>query len=363
MDPDPHTEFRAFDALATAAGVLGIDGEWRVVNRALLQWMQRVCGVGAGSERPGLFELLGADDAQAVRAETEPLFARGSGRAALECRLGPVGPERRWTALRLAAVANGPQETFVVVELTDVEAERRAESLRAAYVADLEHKCRSLWEFSRSASHDLAEPVRMIANYGRLVESEAGGLLDERSRRFLGYTVDAAERLGRLVSELLAHARLESRAPSFEPVDLGHVFAQALAQLALAIEESGARFDWDASAVPNVLGDRRQLVQLFQNLFSNAIRHRGDRAPRVFAHFESAGRFARITVDDDGPGCALPGDSRAVSERDADPAAPRIGLGLRICQRVVEAHGGSLALEPRPDGGCRVTVTLRAALL
>jgi len=168
--------------------------------------------------------------------------------------------------------------------------------------AALQRSNTELEQLAYVASHDMQEPLRMVASYLQLVAQRYHGKLDADADEFIGYAVDGAKRMQALINDLLAYSRLGTKARPFEPTDCNQVFATALSHLRVAIADSGAIVTRDP--LPTVLADASQLLQLFQNLLANAIKFRSGEAPKVHMWAEPVGATCRFAVRDNGIGIA-----------------------------------------------------------
>ncbi|WP_126661270.1 PAS domain S-box protein [Haloterrigena salifodinae] len=247
-------------------------------------------------------------------------------------------------------------------EITEqVERERRLEEL----VERLEESNERLEQFAYAASHDLQEPLRMVSSYLRLIESRYADVLDEDGREFIDFAVDGAERMRDMIDGLLAYSRVETGGDPFEPVDMDGILENILEDLQVRIEETDAEIS--AEKLPCVTGDRDQLRQLFQNLLENALEYSGDDPPRVHVSARRrAGRDDRweIAVRDEGIGID-PDDADEIFEvfesLHSQGEHDGTGIGLALCERIIERHGGVIRLESEPDEGATFAVTLPAA--
>jgi signal transduction histidine kinase len=231
------------------------------------------------------------------------------------------------------------------------ELEQQAAELRRAN-ADLE-------QFAFAASHDLQEPLRMVTSYLRLLSERFEGELDEDGELFIGFALDGAERMKQLLDDLLAYCRLGQGGLSLDAVDLCGVVDQVSANLAVAIQESGARVDRDR--LPVVLGNRSQLVQLMQNLVANAIKFRGDATPDVHVGVKSDDDAWTFTVRDNGIGMDPAAAERIfqIFQRlHSREEYPGTGIGLTIAKKIVEQHGGTIWVESTPGAGTTFYFTL-----
>jgi PAS domain S-box-containing protein len=238
---------------------------------------------------------------------------------------------------------------------------RAKEELERA-AAELRRSNQELEQFAYIASHDLQEPLRMVASYTQLLERRYAAQLDETAREFIGYAVDGAKRMQQFITGLLRYSRVGTEPSVPEEVKLDEVLEAALANLRIAIEETGAKVE--ARVLPVVRGDPRQLTQLFQNLIGNALKFRKPgEPPRVEVWAEPEGDFQRVSVRDDGIGLDPRFYERVfvifqrLHSRDEYEGT---GLGLAICKKIVERHGGRIWVESKEGEGATFSFTLPA---
>ncbi|MFC7213415.1 PAS domain-containing protein [Saliphagus sp. GCM10025334] len=232
---------------------------------------------------------------------------------------------------------------------------------RRTYERQLEASNERLEQFAYAASHDLQEPLRMVSSYLQLIERRYGDDLDEDGEEFLEFAVDGAERMREMIDGLLEYSRVETQGNAFEPVDLETVLSETRADLRFPIEESGANVT--ADSLPRVEGDPTQLRQVFQNLLSNAIEYSGDEQPRVHVTAERAGDVWEVSVRDQGIGMD-PDDTDRIFEvfqrLHSQEEHAGTGIGLALCRRIVERHGGTIRADSEPGVGTTFTFTLPA---
>ena len=220
-----------------------------------------------------------------------------------------------------------------------------------------------LEQFAYVVSHDLQEPLRMITSYLTLLEDRYDETLDEDGKEFIGFAVDGAERMQAMIDGLLELSRVETRGGTFEPVDLNEVLRKVLKNLEVQIAETDATVQ--VEELPHVEGDREQLDQLFQNLLSNALEYSGDEPPRVSVTAErDAGPKATISVRDEGVGIE-PEDNERIFELfqrlHTQEEHSGTGIGLALCERIVERHGGEIWVDSEPGEGATFSFTLPTA--
>lgn len=211
---------------------------------------------------------------------------------------------------------------------------------------------RDLEQFAYVASHDLQEPLRMIATYTQLLAERYQGRLDENADKFIHYAVDGALRMQALVHDLLAFSRVGRQGIDRHPADCNQIVESAMANLQAAIRESGAHIQWDH--LPVIPADSAQLTQLFQNLIGNAIKFHGTQPPRIQITAEKKRQEWLFAVNDNGIGIAPEHfeDVFAIFKRlHGRDEYPGSGIGLAICKKIVEQHGGRIWVKSRPGEG------------
>jgi light-regulated signal transduction histidine kinase (bacteriophytochrome) len=240
----------------------------------------------------------------------------------------------------------------------DVTAHVREVAL-AAETANLERSNRDLEEFAYAASHDLQEPLRAMSGCAQLLERRLGAQADDTTRELVGHIVDGAARMRSLITELLAYSRASSRGLSEGELALAEAVERA--RIALAASIADARADVVVSALPTVVGDAAQLTQLFTNLLGNAIKYRSERPLRVVIASETRDDDWVIWVEDNGIGIEAAHFERIFllfQRLHARTQYPGNGIGLALCQKIVERHGGRIWVESEPGQGSRFSFTL-----
>jgi PAS domain S-box-containing protein len=241
----------------------------------------------------------------------------------------------------------------------DISALKAFEAQLTQRATELARSNAELEQFAYVASHDLQEPLRMIASYAELLGRRYTGKLDADADEFIRYTVDGAARMQALIDDLLAYSRVGRRGLEFNEVDSKSCVQDALANLRLTIEQNGARIA--IGDLPRVRADALQLSQLFQNLIGNAIKFRGDDPPRVEVRAQARDGHWLFSVRDNGIGIEPEHSERVfvVFQRlHARQRYPGNGIGLAICKKIVERHGGRIWLESEPGRGTTFFFTL-----
>ena len=231
---------------------------------------------------------------------------------------------------------------------------------RREYIDELHAETRRLEQFAYAASHDLQEPLRMISSYLQLIDRRYGDALDEDGEQFLAFAVDGAERMRAMIDGLLEYSRVETRGDPLEPVDLEAVLENVLTDLEVKITETGAEIS--SESLPRVEGDASQLRQVFQNLLENALEY-SDGTPRVHVSAERDGEEWVVSVRDEGIGIA-PDERERIFEvfqrLHSREEHDGTGIGLALCQRIVDRHGGEIWVDSTPGDGSTFSFTLPA---
>jgi PAS domain S-box-containing protein len=299
------------------------------------------------------------DDGAPLADDDRPLrMTAATGQAQVGVSLGLRRPDgsTRWLSVSTRAVEPTREGPFtVVVSFSDVTEQRDA-------VAALGRSNAELQQFAYVASHDLSEPLRMVSSYLGLLRRRYRGRLDRDADEFIEYAVDGAGRMRGLIEALLAYSRA-GRGEEPERVELGSVTADVLRSLAAALVEAGAEIE--IGDLPAVMGDRGQLEQLLQNLVANALKFRDGGRARVWVYAEQGdAEMARIAVADGGIGIAREQREHVfemfgrLHDRETYDGT---GIGLAICRRIVERHGGLIWIDEREGGGSVFRFTLPVA--
>ena len=241
----------------------------------------------------------------------------------------------------------------------DITERKRSEERLARQAGELARSNAELEQFAYVASHDLQEPLRMMASFAQLLAKRYKEQLDADADEFIDYIVEGAARMQRLINDLLTYSRVDRRGQEFAPTDCAAVVATACANLRAAIEECGAAIV--ADPLPVVMADATQLAQLFQNLLGNAIKFRGDTPARVHTGAERRGNEWLFWVRDNGIGIEPQYVERIflIFQRlHGRGQYPGTGIGLAIVKKIVERHGGRIWVESEPGKGSVFYFTL-----
>jgi PAS domain S-box-containing protein len=290
--------------------------------------------------------------ARAVRGETvrdAEVFLRNERR-----------PQGVWLSVTAAPLRDGDgAPRGGVAAFRDVTARKKAEEELRRTAADLARSNEDLQQFAYVVSHDLQEPLRMVSSFCRLLRDRYRGRLDRSADEFIDFAVDGAARMDRLIQDLLAYARVGTHGLRLTQVDSAAVCDRVTADLAAAVVES--RASMTRGRLPVVRADESQLGQLLQNLLANAIKFHGPEPPRVHVAAERRADHWLFSVRDNGIGFDPRDRERifGVFER-LHPASeyPGTGIGLAICRRIVERHGGRIWAESGERDGAIFFFTL-----
>ncbi|MEU5370469.1 ATP-binding protein [Streptomyces sp. NPDC005951] len=249
--------------------------------------------------------------------------------------------------------------------LSDELAEtQKREDLLADQTQELRRSNSELEQFAYVASHDLQEPLRKVASFCQLLEKRYGAELDDRGKQYIAFAVDGAKRMQVLINDLLTFSRVGRVHEGWKPVDLGRSLDRALGNLAASVEESGAVVE-RPEELPELVGDATALTMVWQNLVGNAVKfRRPDRSPRITVGCVREDENWHLTVSDNGIGIAPEFADKVfvifqrLHGRDEYDGT---GIGLALCRKIIEFHGGRIWLEPEPDEGTRIHFTLPVA--
>jgi light-regulated signal transduction histidine kinase (bacteriophytochrome) len=248
----------------------------------------------------------------------------------------------------------------LVDQLADVESVRdglqEARQRLEAQAAELQRSNRDLEQFAYVASHDLQEPLRKVASFCQLLERRYAGQLDERADQYIAFAVDGSKRMQQLITDLLAFSRIGRRTSGREEVPLDSCYQAALANLAAVLEETGATVT--ADPLPVVWGEKALLTALVQNLLSNAVKFRGEDPVQITISARTEGAEHIFRCSDNGIGIEPQYADRifVIFQRlHGKDEYTGTGIGLALCKKIVEWHGGTIWLDTERSGPGRGT--------
>jgi two-component system, chemotaxis family, sensor kinase Cph1 len=253
----------------------------------------------------------------------------------------------------------GPEAARMTGVIWDTTERKLAEERLNRLLAELERSNKELELFAYVASHDLQEPLRMVSSYTQLLERRYSDKLDDDAREFIGYAVDGASRMQRLINDLLEFSRVSTRGKPMAQTGMSDVMENVRGNLRLAIEDAGARITSDP--LPVVTADAGQLGQVLQNLIGNGIKFRNGGRPEVHVGVVEREDHWQFSVRDNGIGVEPQYFDRifVIFQRlHTKGEYPGTGIGLALCKRIVERHGGRIWLESKPNEGSTFFFTI-----
>jgi signal transduction histidine kinase/CheY-like chemotaxis protein len=360
--PSETTELLEAAVISSPVGAVLLDGSARLVIANPVA--DRLLGGSPllGSGPPSRI-LRWADTRELVRNEDLPVQAacQGTPFDDVELFVTDEGGSDRGTYVKISGrPVLGPQGTpaGAVISVLDDTASKEAEQALAATHEELRRSNTELANFASTASHDLSQPLQKVYGFAQLLQEHS--LDDAHAHDYIDRIVVGCERMRTLIRDLLAYSRLTSDARPFETVDLARVVQEVVELFEQEIAEGDARIEVDE--LPTVLADRTQMSQLFQNLIGNALTYVADGVPPVIhVHSARGEREWLITVEDNGIGIHPEDRERAFAmfERlvTSDEYAGT-GIGLAVCAKIAERHGGRIWIEGNPSGGTSMCFSL-----
>jgi signal transduction histidine kinase/DNA-binding response OmpR family regulator len=332
-----------FDAMNDGVCLTDTEGKITRCNRAISLWLGKT-----------KVDLVGE---RFVDVFPQGSFAEGSneGRPTREVSLG--GRCCRITTDSIRGEdgnQSGQVHTFV-----DITAMKAAERDRKRYTEELARSNAELYQFAHVASHDLKEPLRMVASNVQLLQRRYAKALDEKAQEYVTSAVEGAERMRTLIDDLLAYSTVGSQGAATMPTDLNEVLRQVRANLDTAMQETRGKLT--VAELPIVRVEPIQYLQLFQNLVGNALKFRGDEAPSIFVRASREKNAWRFEVADNGIGIDPRYQDRIFELFKRLHTKDRYagtGIGLSICKKIVERHGGKIWVESELGHGARFFWTL-----
>src|SRR5687768_2717960 len=356
---ESEARFRQTFELAASGICHVVDGRFVRVNKSL-------CEILGYAEK----ELLGRsvkqvshpEDRDVTDAERARIRAGEIDSARFEKRYVRADGRVMWADVAIALVRDVfGMPLYEIAVFDDITERKQAEAALHAAHEELTRSNAELEQFAYVASHDLQEPLRMVASYTQLLGRRYEGKLDKDAHEFMSYIVDGATRMKQLIEDLLAYSRVGTKGQDFKPVALEGALRKALFNLRVSIEEAGAVVTYDP--LPTVAADEAQMVQLLQNLIGNALKFRSASVPRIHVGVLEENEW-QFEVRDNGIGIEPQYYERIfmVFQRLHNKGEyPGTGIGLAICKKVVERHGGRIWVDSCPGEGSSFYFTLRRA--
>ncbi len=265
-----------------------------------------------------------------------------------------------WSTTNVAARHPNGKPKMVVKITRDITDRKLAEKEIKEKAEELARSNADLEQFAYVASHDLREPLRMIGGYVELLEMKYKGKLDEDADKYIDHALGGTKRLSDLIDALLSYSRVRTSPGEFDLVDCETVLQEAITNLTYVIQESDAVITNDR--LPTIIGDHSQLIQLFQNIIANAIKFRGKETPRIHISAELNEHHWVLSISDNGIGFNQEYGERifAMFKMLNKKEYPGTGIGLAMCRKIVEHHGGRIWVESAIDQGSTFYFTFPA---
>lgn len=320
---------------------------------------------------PALLSLLGVGTLQeAVELELPALYFSSRRRGELLGRLDDCGELRErevelrradgmrlWVNLTEVLLVDADGDVVIDGLVEDVSGLRRRLETAEGRGRELQGAVEDLQEFTATVCHELQQPLRMMERYTQMLQEQYAGRLDADADEYIGFAVEGARTMQQIIDDLLSLTKVSSGERSSTACDCDALLDRAIRASWQQIEESGARIH--RQPLPKVLGDGPHIVQLFLNLLANAMKFRGEEAPEIRISVEKEDDLWVFSVLDNGIG--IPADQRdrvfEVFTR-LHPEIEGSGVGLALCRRIVERHGGRIWAEEAPSGGTAIRFTL-----
>lgn len=363
----------AVDALITAELRLenALEGaeigvwDWNVVTDDVFVSSQLTTQLGAADPWTSLSDWtdnLHPDDQDAAEKVIADYFSGDIPEYENTFRLRHVDGSYRWIFSRGQLLRNEAGEPLRMLGVhIDITERVEQQNLLAVQAEELKASNTELEQFAYVASHDLQEPLRAISGYAQLLCEHHGDSLDEKGKGYAQRTVEGAKRMQRLISDLLEYSRVSRQGQLLKPTDLMESVREAQVLLDAFIQETGTIVE--VSELPVVLADPGQMIRLLQNVIGNAIKYRGEAIPKIVISAERNNEdgFWTIRVSDNGIGIAEEHSERVfvIFQRLHNQSEhPGTGIGLAVCRRIVERHGGKMHVEPNANTGSTFIFTL-----
>ena len=332
--------------------IAGFDGFFKLLNPA---WAKYLGYTREELSAEPYLRFVHPDDRDRTAAEAVKLTT-GAETISFENRYRCKDGTYKWL-LWVASADLGKQLLYAAAR--DITDRRNAEEELRSVAAELKRSNESLAQFAYVASHDLHEPLRMVASFVRLIEQRYKGKLDAEGDEYIAFAVDGAKRMQALINDLLALSRVQTRANPMVQTDCAAVLRNVLTDLQLAISDAGAAITHDP--MPSVVADGSQLAQLFQNLIANALKFRSSKSVQIHVGAEQKCATWEFSVRDNGIGIdpnSFERIFRIFQRLHGKDEFNGTGIGLAVCKQIVERHGGRIWVESQPGQGSTFFFTI-----
>ncbi len=335
------------DLIPVLVSYLKPDHRYEFVNKGYENWFGTTAADVVGKHAK---DIIGEEAYQITKQDLDRVFA---GETVEYERMMPYKHgKKRYTQTTFLPHKKGNKVEGAIVCVNDVTPLKEKQNELRKLLEELERSNKELEQFAYIASHDLQEPLRMVSSFLQLLERKYNEKLDDDGREFIRYAVDGASRMKTLINDLLKFSRVGTRGKPFTNTIMNQVINQVLTNLSDTIKESGARFV--LGKLPEIDADESQMVQLFQNLVSNAIKFRGDKTPQISISAKENKKQVTFTVSDNGIGIEPKFHERIFiifKRLHTSDKYPGTGIGLAVCKKIVDRHHGTISLKSAPGKG------------
>jgi PAS domain S-box-containing protein len=332
-------------------------GEILYVNQAL----ERITGLLVEEKLSTLFtDLLIEEEIPGMQIIFKNILQKPDETAAFTTRLVHQNGNFTWVEGRITNLLADVEAQGLIISLHDITERRTAEETLKRYYEELKRSNKELEQFAYIASHDLQEPLRMVSSFLQLIETKYASSLDDTGKKYIGFAVDGAQRMKLLINDLLEYSRVGSGKQVLTNVDLADILKNLQLTFQKTLEETGGQIL--ADPLPTVTAVKSQMLQLFQNLVSNAIKYRSqERAPIIRIRCNEAERHYLFTVEDNGIGIDHADIDKlfVLFQRLHDIEHTGTGIGLAICKKIVEYHRGIIWAESEKGKGTKFIFMLK----
>jgi light-regulated signal transduction histidine kinase (bacteriophytochrome) len=237
----------------------------------------------------------------------------------------------------------------MIIDITEI---KKTEEELKRISEELARSNAELKDFAYIASHDLKKPLQSIESFANLLARRYKGKLDAKADEFISYIVEGVQRLQILIKDLLEYSQIETKAKNIKPTDCSFIVEEAMSNLKTAMDESNAVVTYNK--LPTIMSDPQQIISLFQNLIDNAIKFRSNKAPRVRISADRKGNEWIFSIRDNGIGIDPENFEKIFvmfQRLHGSADFPGTGIGLSICKKIIERHGGRIWVESEPGKG------------
>lgn len=311
-----------------------------------------------------ILEIVHPEEIKRVRKQLLRIFSKEQQTVEIETRLIKNGGDAIWVKLMISLINITKKETNAVVFMESIDKRKFAEFKLEEKNEELLRINQELEHFAYVASHDLQEPLRTITSFIQILERKYSNILDDDGRQFMGYITDGTRRMQNLIRDLLAYSRVNRQSTGYEEVDLNEVFEAVNQALNNKINENDAIIL--AENLPVIQGNKIQLIQIFQNFIDNAIKFRGKKSPEIIINVKELSDKWEISIEDNGIGISPEFHQRIfiIFQRlHTMDEYSGTGIGLAMCKKIIERHGGEVWVDSKADKGTKFIFTIAKNLI